>query len=115
MCLVLQANSNVCIFQAWKLWKEGRPIKLIDKNIGESCFISQILHCVHVSLLCVQQNPEDRPIMSSVILMLVSEFDLAEPKQPGFLLKDSSEAESSTSKHLLSSANEITITLLEAR
>ncbi|CAL5200787.1 unnamed protein product [Lathyrus oleraceus] len=110
-----QNQSHNLIGYAWKLWKEGRPIKLIDKNIGESCFISQILHCVHVSLLCVQQNPEDRPIMSSVILMLVSEFDLAEPKQPGFLLKDSSEADSSTSKHLLSSANEITITLLEAR
>jgi hypothetical protein len=112
--LVLQAILTI-FFQAWKLWKEGRPLKLIDKKIGDSCFISQILHCFHVSLLCVQQNLEDRPIMSSVILMLVSDFELPEPKQPGFFLKDSSEGESYTSKQLPSSTNEITITLLEAR
>ncbi|KAK2423949.1 G-type lectin S-receptor serine/threonine-protein kinase [Trifolium repens] len=110
-----QNQSQNLIGYAWKLWKEGRPLKLIDKKIGDSCFISQILHCFHVSLLCVQQNLEDRPIMSSVILMLVSDFELPEPKQPGFFLKDSSEGESYTSKQLPSSTNEITITLLEAR
>ncbi|WJX73453.1 hypothetical protein P8452_57232 [Trifolium repens] len=110
-----QNQSHNLIGYAWKLWKEGKPLKLIDKNIGDSCFISQILHSIHVSLLCVQQNPEDRPIMSSVILMLVSDFKLPEPKQPGFFFKDSSGGESSTSNQLLSSTNEITITLLEAR
>ncbi|XP_004487639.1 G-type lectin S-receptor-like serine/threonine-protein kinase At4g27290 isoform X2 [Cicer arietinum] len=110
-----QDQIHNLIGYAWKLWKEGRAIKLIDKSIEDTCFMSQVLHCIHVSLLCVQQNPEDRPGMSSVILMLVSDFELPEPKQPGFFSKDSSETESSTSKHLLSSTNEITITLLEAR
>ncbi|KAJ1394187.1 putative serine/threonine-protein kinase [Sesbania bispinosa] len=107
-------NQNL-IGHAWKLWKEGRPLELIDKSLGDSCSLSQILHCIHISLLCVQQYPEDRPGMSCVLLMLVSEFELPEPKQPGFFGKDSSEADSSTSKQQLSSTNEITITLLEAR
>lgn len=103
-------------FQAWKLWKEGRPLELIDKNLEEdSCSLSQILHCIHVGLLCVQQHPEDRPGMAGVLLMLVSEFELPEPKQPGFFGKYSSETDSSTRKQQLSSTNEITITLLEAR
>ena len=108
-------TSKFNVFQAWKLWKEGRPLELVDTSLGDSSFLSQILHCIHVSLLCVQHNPEDRPGMSCVLLMLASEFELPEPKQPGFFGKDSSEADSSTSNLQLSSTNEITITLLEAR
>ncbi|KAL2589728.1 hypothetical protein AAZV13_13G246900 [Glycine max] len=110
-----QNHSQNLIGHAWKLWKEGRPLELIDKSIEDSSSLSQMLHCIHVSLLCVQQNPEDRPGMSSVLLMLVSELELPEPKQPGFFGKYSGEADSSTSKQQLSSTNEITITLLEAR
>ncbi|XP_027344158.1 G-type lectin S-receptor-like serine/threonine-protein kinase At4g27290 [Abrus precatorius] len=110
-----QNHSHNLIGHAWKLWKDGRPLELIDKSLVDSCFESQMLHCIHVSLLCVQQHPEDRPGMSCVLLMLVSEFELPEPKQPGFFGKYSDEADSFTSKQQLSSANEITITLLEAR
>ncbi|WOG90564.1 hypothetical protein DCAR_0309808 [Daucus carota subsp. sativus] len=35
-------------------------------------------------LLCVQQYPEDRPNMSSVLVMLTSKVSLPQPKQPGF-------------------------------
>ncbi|RDX79842.1 G-type lectin S-receptor-like serine/threonine-protein kinase SD1-1, partial [Mucuna pruriens] len=38
----------------------------------------------HVGLLCVQQRPEDRPDMSSVVLMLNGEKLLPNPKIPGF-------------------------------
>lgn len=103
------------VFQAWKLWKEGKPLELIDTNLQDTCVLSQILHCIHVSLLCVQQHPEDRPGMSCVLLMLVSETELPEPKQPGYFGKASVESDSSTSKQELSSTNEITITLLEPR
>ncbi|KAK7301857.1 hypothetical protein RJT34_12733 [Clitoria ternatea] len=68
-----QNHSHNLIGYAWKLWKEGRPLELIDKSLEDTCFVSQILHCIHVSLLCVQQHPEDRPGMSRVLLMLVSE------------------------------------------
>uniref|UniRef100_A0A2N9GAZ3 Receptor-like serine/threonine-protein kinase n=1 Tax=Fagus sylvatica TaxID=28930 RepID=A0A2N9GAZ3_FAGSY len=104
------------IGQAWKLWKEGRPLELIDTCLEESCTLPEIFRCIHVSLLCVQQHPEDRPNMSSVVMMLGSESLLPEPKEPGFLIgKDSLDATSSSSKQQLSSTNEITITRLEAR
>jgi hypothetical protein len=73
--------------------------------------------CIHVSLLCVQQRPKDRPSMSSVVLMLSSESTaLPQPQKPEcFLEKDSHEACPSPSRHDISSTNEITITLPEAR
>ncbi|XP_020237974.1 G-type lectin S-receptor-like serine/threonine-protein kinase At4g27290 [Cajanus cajan] len=110
-----QNHIHNLIGYAWKLWKEGRTLELIDKSIEHSSFLSQMLHCIHVSLLCVQQHPEDRPGMSCVLLMLVSELELPEPKEPGFFGKYSGEADSSTSKQKQGSTNEITITLLEAR
>lgn len=78
--------------------------------------ISEVLRSIHVGLLCVQQSPEDRPGMSTVMLMLSSDIALAQPKKPGFYLERSlTEGDSSTGKQDLSSTNEVTVTLLEPR
>ena len=104
------------MIQAWNLWKEGTAAELIDSNLVESCNLSKVLRCMHVGLLCVQQYPEDRPTMPSVVLMLGSETELAQPKVPGFYTeKDFIESNSQTSQMEVSSTNELTITLLEAR
>ncbi|KAG4986191.1 hypothetical protein JHK86_033882 [Glycine max] len=55
---------------AWRLWTEDRPLELIDINLHERCIPFEVLRCIHVGLLCVQQKPGDRPDMSSVIPML---------------------------------------------
>lgn len=102
--------------QAWSLWKEGRALEMIDSNIEDTCVLSEVLRCIHVSLLCVQQHAEDRPAMASVVLMLGSESELAEPKEPGFYIKNDQVA--STPISCLSeviSTNEVTITLLQGR
>ncbi|GKV51530.1 hypothetical protein SLEP1_g58175 [Rubroshorea leprosula] len=110
-------NHNVnLIGNAWRLWKEGNPSKLIDSFVMESCNLSEVLRCIHISLLCVQQYPEDRPNMSFVILMLGSETALGQPKEPGFLVdKKSLETNSSFIKLESSSTNELTLSVLEAR
>uniref|UniRef100_A0A2N9EM92 non-specific serine/threonine protein kinase n=1 Tax=Fagus sylvatica TaxID=28930 RepID=A0A2N9EM92_FAGSY len=102
---------------AWRLWIEDQAMELIDKSIEDMCALSdQVLRCVHVGLLCVQQRPEDRPDMSSVVLMLSSESLLPKPRQPGFYTEKAlTEAASSSTKHEQCSANEITITLLKGR
>ncbi|XP_057451254.1 G-type lectin S-receptor-like serine/threonine-protein kinase At4g27290 isoform X1 [Lotus japonicus] len=76
-------NLNL-VGQAWTLWKEGRASELIDSNIENSYVVSEVLRCMHVGLLCIQQNPNDRPTMTSVMLMLESEMRLEVPKEPGF-------------------------------
>lgn len=89
---------------------------MVDSNIEDSCVLSEVLRCIHVCLLCVQQHAEDRPLMPSVVLMLGSESELAEPKEPGFYIKnDEGEKISISGQSDLFSTNEITITLLEAR
>ncbi|PSS05790.1 G-type lectin S-receptor-like serine/threonine-protein kinase [Actinidia chinensis var. chinensis] len=101
---------------AWILYKEGRSLELIDEHARDSCCLAEVLRSVHVGLLCVQQCPEDRPSMSSVVLMLGSEGDLPQPKQPGFFTGRSLlEAGGLSSEGAVYSANEITISLLDAR
>ena len=86
----------------------------MDELVGDLCNISDALRHIHVGLLCVQQRPEDRPNMSSVVQMLSSESLLPKPKQPGFFI-DSYEGDSSSSKYENRSTNEITTTVFEAR
>ncbi|KAF2285910.1 hypothetical protein GH714_008896 [Hevea brasiliensis] len=101
---------------AWRLWVKGRPLELIDKSLYDSCGPSQVLRCIQVGLLCVQQLPEDRPNMSTVVLMLVSDTFLPQPKQPGFYTeRNPYEAESSSRKESNYSGNEITTTIIDPR
>ncbi|THG22186.1 hypothetical protein TEA_025236 [Camellia sinensis var. sinensis] len=58
------------------LWKEGNGLELMDSTLGNSCSSSQVLRCIRVGLLCVQENAVDRPTMSDVISMLSNETTL---------------------------------------
>nr|GMC53780.1 G-type lectin S-receptor-like serine/threonine-protein kinase At4g27290 isoform X1 [Ipomoea batatas] len=101
---------------AWQVWTEGRPLELIDSSLDDSCSLPEMLRCLHVALLCIQQSPDNRPNMSSVVLMLNGESTLPEPKQPGFLIDVMpTEAYPSSSQRETCSVNEITFTLLDAR
>ncbi|KAF8414034.1 hypothetical protein HHK36_002033 [Tetracentron sinense] len=96
---------------AWRLWNEGNVLQLIDASLGKSCTETEVLRCIHVGLLCVQQRTDDRPTMSTVALMLGGESALLpQPKQPGFFTERSpmnakswdtwSKGESSTSNNI---------------
>ena len=70
-----------------------------------------------MGLLCVQQRPEDRPNMSSVVLMLSGETLLPNPKVPAFYIERDNAPESDALLANCTSLlpNEISITMLEAR
>ncbi|KAK2441579.1 G-type lectin S-receptor serine/threonine-protein kinase [Trifolium repens] len=110
-----QEHDHNLIGYAWRLWKEGMPIKLIDDNIRDSCIESEALRCIQTGLLCLQHHPDDRPNMTSVVVMLSSENTLPEPKEPGFLINKCRVEGESSSARQTSSTNEITISLLDAR
>lgn len=68
---------------AWRLWNEGKELDFVDPMLLESCDASEIVRCVHIGLLCVQENPEHRPTMSNVVVLLGSEsMVLPQPRQP---------------------------------
>ncbi|KAK9155996.1 hypothetical protein Sjap_003476 [Stephania japonica] len=95
----------------WTLWKEGKPMELMG-NALESCIPSEVLKCIQVGLLCVQQLPKDRPTMSSVVSMLSSEMvSLPQPILPGYFTETSIGVVKGDSH----SENGVTITLLGGR
>ncbi|WOL07657.1 receptor-like serine/threonine-protein kinase SD1-8 isoform X2 [Canna indica] len=101
----------------WSLWKEDKGLDLVDASIGHPIPTDEVLKCIKIGLLCVQERPENRPTMSSIVLMLGSNsFLLPEPRQPGFVIgsKYWSENDSSPSKKD-SSVNQVSVTILEGR
>lgn len=69
------------------MWNEGKGLEVVDPILLESCLDSEfeILRCIHVGLLCVQENPQHRPTMSNVMVLLGSEsMVLPQPRQPAF-------------------------------
>ncbi|XP_062161867.1 G-type lectin S-receptor-like serine/threonine-protein kinase At1g11330 [Alnus glutinosa] len=93
---------------AWKLWNAENIMALTDPMIREPCFEMEILRCIHVGLLCVQDFAKDRPTVSVVISMLKSEtIDLPLPKQPAF-----------TERQIgpdAGSLNNVTVTIVQGR
>lgn len=95
---------------------EGTPLELMDASVGNMHNQSEVLRALHVGLLCVQRHPDDRPNMSSVVLMLSSDGALPQPKEPGFFTeRNVVEEDSSGSKHAVFSGCEQTITMIKGR
>ncbi|KAL7213416.1 hypothetical protein ACSBR2_016022 [Camellia fascicularis] len=70
---------------AWKLWSEAHGVELIDPILVQSYVVNEVLKCIHIGLLCVQEDAADRPTMSLVVVMLGSDtVTLPQPKQPAF-------------------------------
>ncbi|KAJ9560284.1 hypothetical protein OSB04_005444 [Centaurea solstitialis] len=73
---------------AWELWNEGRGLELMDPVLEDSYSPKEVMTCIHVGLLCVQDHATDRPTMSEVISMLTNEdMNLPDPKQPAFFIE----------------------------
>ncbi|KAF5777877.1 putative protein kinase RLK-Pelle-DLSV family [Helianthus annuus] len=102
-------NDNL-LGHAWRLFKEGGSIELISGSLQTSHVIFEVLRSIHVALLCVQHHAEDRPTMLTVVLMLVSEGPLPDPKQPAFFNE-----EGFRELEILASVDEATLTMLYAR
>ncbi|KAG9454220.1 hypothetical protein H6P81_007124 [Aristolochia fimbriata] len=117
---------------AWRHWTNGTVEEMVDPTVRETCSANQAIRCVHIALLCVQDNARDRPAMSSVVLMLnSSSMTLPAPSPPAFFLSDGtipaaardltnslvtqSHTSSSGSQLPQFSVNEMTITELSAR
>ena len=83
--IIDSSNWITNIVQAWGLHKEGRSLELVHEDIRhDSDYMLEMLRTIHIALLCVQQSPEERPNMSTVVLMLGSKGELPMPLQPGF-------------------------------
>lgn len=91
---------------------EGREVELLDECLRDSQNSSEVLRCIHVGLLCVQQNPMDRPSMPSVVMMLGSDSVLPQPKKPGYFMETDLPINGHSELFL---TNYVTISILHAR
>lgn len=108
------------LFQVWKLWNEDKAETLIDPKISSPSNQGEVLRCIHIGLLCVQELPKDRPSISSVLSMLISgTVELAVPKQPASSVRlcgsDTGGSSSKQDQKTSSSANDVTLTILDGR
>ena len=111
--------------QAWKLWRNGTPLELMDPIMGDSYARNEVIRCIHMGLLCVQEDPDDRPSMASVVLML-SSYSVTPPlpQQPAFCIGSGTrsgfpinvlKSDQSASKSTPWSVNETSISELDPR
>ncbi|XP_006657793.1 cysteine-rich receptor-like protein kinase 6 [Oryza brachyantha] len=110
----------------WEHWTAGTVAELADSSLAGRCPRDQILKCVNIGLLCVQEDPIDRPMMSVVNVMLGSStVSVQAPSRPAFCVQKSSVSSDTYSEpyrggsqctdRLPMSPNEVSITELEPR
>uniref|UniRef100_A0A0D3GS16 Uncharacterized protein n=1 Tax=Oryza barthii TaxID=65489 RepID=A0A0D3GS16_9ORYZ len=72
----------------WEHWTMGTIMEMVDRSMGERAAGGEIARCIHVGLLCVQENPASRPAMSAVNVMLSSgTVSLKAPSRPAFYIR----------------------------
>ncbi|CAH8355399.1 unnamed protein product [Eruca vesicaria subsp. sativa] len=108
----------------WDLWKKGEVTEIIDTLMDAKTYDEEeVIKCIHIGLLCVQENASDRVDMSTVVLMLGhNAIDLPSPKHPAFTTGkriESNDGGSSSGAWLSgengNSINDVTLTTIHGR
>ena len=70
----------------------GTPLDLLDPTLRGSYLRNEVINCLHIGLLCVQDDPIDRPTIASIVLMLnSSSVTLPAPQQPAYFFSSATE------------------------
>ncbi|KAL6642581.1 hypothetical protein ACP70R_020762 [Stipagrostis hirtigluma subsp. patula] len=100
---------------AWTLWEDGKWIELVDASFDPICHSTEMIRCMNIALLCVQENAVDRPTMSDVVAMLSNKtMILAKPKYPAYFHTRVGNEEAFTSTKSCS-FNDVTISVPSGR
>ncbi|CDP21825.1 unnamed protein product [Coffea canephora] len=101
-------------------WRHGEPLALLDSSIGDSFAKNEVIQCIQLGLLCVEEYVSKRPSMASLVNMLnCSSVTLPTPHRPAVFRSHGSESmveeveveQSNTERiSIPSSVNEATIT-----
>ena len=90
-------------------------MEIIDSSLGGSYPAAEVLRCIQIGLLCVQESATDRPQMSDVVAMLGHDASLPSPKQPAFIINKTNKGDETGSSGGTGSVNEVTLTMPQAR
>ncbi|XP_072956363.1 cysteine-rich receptor-like protein kinase 15 [Typha angustifolia] len=120
-------HSEDLLSYVWNNWNRGAALQVRDRCLIEECRSQDVLRCIHIGLLCVQEDPSNRPSMASVILMLNSQsITLPSPSTPAFVISSRTLSESHVldrgrnadlpaSRSRVVSVNDVTVSEMEPR
>lgn len=94
---IISGKKNSCSFDsyrvddllshAWNQWKNESPLQLLDPILLESYSPNEVNRCMQIGLLCVQENPDDRPGMGTVVSYLHNlSVEMPFPLEPAFFM-----------------------------
>ncbi|KAL5142591.1 Cysteine-rich receptor-like protein kinase 8 [Glycine soja] len=79
--------TNGLLSYVWKQWSDHTPLNTLDPDITENYSEIEVIKCIQIGLLCVQQDPDARPTMVTVASYLTSHpIELPTPQEPAFFL-----------------------------
>ncbi|CAO2206285.1 unnamed protein product [Urochloa humidicola] len=92
-------DSVPVLSHVWEKWRAGLMTDVVDPLLAEWRYPeSEVFNCIEIGLLCVQENPADRPDASAVVLMLSSPTsttdDRRAPSRPAFVFSSNFTTES---------------------
>ncbi|XP_022777380.1 G-type lectin S-receptor-like serine/threonine-protein kinase RKS1 [Durio zibethinus] len=61
-------TSNL-IGHVWELWRNGKGMEIVDSSLGGTYPAAEVLRCIQIGLLSLQDSATDRPKMSAVVAM----------------------------------------------
>lgn len=93
------------------MWKQERGLELVDPILEvPRASYSVALRYINIALLCVQEKPDDRPLMSDVVAMLNNnKAAIASPDHPAFTVGTTSAALE------IASVNHLTVSQIDPR
>ncbi|KAE9450744.1 hypothetical protein C3L33_17357, partial [Rhododendron williamsianum] len=79
-------NSQLSLWmQAYNHFKKGKSLDVMDPRLASSAVPDQVAMCLQIGLLCVQLDPQVRPTMRRVVVMLSKKPGSIEvPTRPGY-------------------------------
>ncbi|KAK8522643.1 hypothetical protein V6N12_056344 [Hibiscus sabdariffa] len=80
----VDAQSLSLLEWAYKLYKKGKSLDFMDTAMALSAVPEQVAMCIQIGLLCTQGDPQLRPDMRRVVILLSKRpGSLEEPTGPG--------------------------------
>ncbi|XLS55806.1 hypothetical protein HN51_005561 [Arachis hypogaea] len=71
----------------WRQFCNQTPLSVLDPKMKENCSESEVIRCIQIGLLCVQENPDERPTISTIVSYLSNiSLELPSPREPAFFL-----------------------------
>nr|GMD93008.1 cysteine-rich receptor-like protein kinase 25 [Ipomoea batatas] len=106
--------------EVWSHWRADTALDMVDKSLGGLYCRNEVIQCIHVGLLCVQDSVDERPTMANVVVMLNSNSATRKAPNPPTIYDGGSDmstvsADESRSKSRPLSVNEASISELYPR